>query len=363
MNYNKHIAIAVIVGASILAYWMTKPSKDEHQLVSAMSETGQSDAAAEYSATASVIDSGGKKTTPANQSVEPRSAEKENSDPELESVTRQLAQISNAYEAEIQYPPYSKPITASNKSYLEPNYYNVVDVPVLDGAHTASISLTKFRFFYPEPVVVSLNTKLAVSNINYEFYEPTSKQVLAVEQTDNKTLVIQTSEDWPQEIRIKATIDFEQGSDILTTDFNFFVPSALLLSVGAPTSEAADMLIPVQLEVKQSGIYRVRANLYSQQGDVIAALNGKSKLAEGTEELVLKAHHSVLSGTDGLYLLKDWVIEKMSGFPGEKASYGISEQDTIPLAPFDLSALSQEPYSPSPEEQQRLEFLRQAANQ
>lgn len=363
MNNNKHIAIAVIVGASVLAYWMAKPSKDEHQFVSAMSETEQDDTAAEYSGAASVIDSGGEKATPADQSVDPRSAEKENSDPELESVTSQLAQISDAYEAEIQYPPYSKPITASSKSYLEPNYFNVVDVPVLDGAHTASISLAKFRFFYPEPVVVSLNTKLAVSNINYEFYEPTSMQVLAIEQTDNKTLVIQTSEDWPQEIRIKATIDFEQGSDILTTDFNFFVPSARLLSAGAPTSEAADMLIPVQMEVKQGGIYRVRANLYSQHGDVIAALNGKSKLAEGNDELVLKAHHSVLSGTDGLYLLKDWVIEKMSGFPGEKASYGISEQDTIPLAPFDLSTLSQEPYSPSAEEQQRLKFLRQAANQ
>ncbi|OLQ80524.1 hypothetical protein BIT28_15730 [Photobacterium proteolyticum] len=363
MKNNKHVAIAVIVGASVLAYWLATPSKDERQFVSQSLEAGQDDMVSGDSSASIIAAAGSEAVSSATPSAEPDPAEKKDSDPELEPVTRQLAQISAAYAAEIQYPPYSKPISASSKSYLEPNYFNVVEVPVLDGSHTASISLAKFRFFYPEPVVVSLNTKLAISNIRYEFYEPTTKQVLAVEQTERKTLEVMSSQDWPQEIRIKATIDFEQGSDILTTDFNFFVPSARLVSVDEPISDGADMLIPVKLDIKQAGIYRVRANLYGQQGGVIAALNGKSKLEEGEQEMVLKAHQSVLAGTDGLYQLKDWVIEKMSGFPGEKASFGISEQDTIPLAPFDLSALSQEPYTPSAEEQQRLEFLRQAANQ
>ena len=69
MNNNKHIAIAVIVGASVLAYWMAKPSKDEHQFVSAMSETEQDDTVAEYSGAASVIDSAGEKATPADQAI------------------------------------------------------------------------------------------------------------------------------------------------------------------------------------------------------------------------------------------------------------------------------------------------------
>ncbi len=282
---------------------------------------------------------------------------------ELEAVSEQLAAISNSYAEEVKYPPYSQPITENSLSYLQPNLFNAVEVPVLGGNSTASLSLDKFRFFYPEPVTVTLNTKLAVSNIKFEFYEPTTKQVLASKQTGEKLVTVVPDEGWPQEVRVKATVDFEAGSDILLTDFNFFIPAAYLLSAETPVSQGADMVIPLEVDVKQAGIYRIRVNLFTNDGKVIAALNGKSRLTEGEGIFELKAHSSVLGGTDGQYQLRNWVIEKMSGFPGEKASFGVSEQDVIRLDPFDTASLSQEPYIPSPEEQQRLDFLRRAAVQ
>lgn len=282
---------------------------------------------------------------------------------EREAITEQLGLIAAAYAAEVHYPPYSKPISENNLSYLEPNYYSVVEVPVLDGKQTASLSLPKYRFFYPEPVTVSLNTQLAVDNIKFDFYEPTTGKRLVSKQTEMKTLTVEPDESWPQEVRVKATIDFEQGTDILTADFAFYIPAAYLRSAGAPSSQGADMVIPLYLDVKQAGIYRIRANLLTRDGKVIAALNNKSRLGEGEQAMALKVHSSVLAQTDGHYQLRHWVIEKMSGYPGEKASFGISTQDAIQLAPFDPSTLSQEPYTPSPEEQQRLEFLRQAARQ
>jgi len=365
MNNTRYIAIALIFVVSVFYYLLAAPKTDRAQSLGQFVEPVAESIETEFENAMKVPEEKVevRSTEPIPLSSEQDTVLKENKGPDLEPITQQLALISAAYAAEIQYPPYSKPVSLSNKSYLEPNHFSAVEVPVLDGVHTASLSLAKFRFFYPEPIVVSLNTKLAISNIKYEFYDPTTKQVLAVEQTSSQSLVVKTNKDWPQEVRIKATIDFEQGSDILTADFNFYVPAAHLTAVGIPSSKEADMLIPLVLDVKQAGIYRIRANLYSLDGNIIAALNGKSKLGEGSEELILKAHQSVLTGTDGSYLLKDWVIERMSGYPGEKASFGISEQETIPLAPFDLSTLSKAFYVPSQEEQQRLDFLQQTANQ
>lgn len=350
----------VLLASAAVSYWYLDSKED-------------SSPQPEVVAQADLKDSGHKINTMAQSevsAVKPHSAvgktpatQENDKQLELEVVSKQFKAISESYENEVKFPPYSQPISENNLSYLEPNRFNVVDVPVLDGNSTASLSLDKFRFFYPEPVTVTLNTKLAVSNIRFEFYEPTTKEVFASQQTGERSVTVTPDENWPQEIRVKAMVDFEQGSDILLTDFNFFVPAAYLLSAGAPISQGADMVIPLMIDVKQAGIYRVRANLYSNDGKVIAALNSKSRLGQGQESFELKVHNSVLSGTDGHYQLRNWVIEKMSGFPGEKASFGVSEQDAIILEPFDPASLSQEPYTPSPEEQQRLDFLREAATQ
>ncbi|MEJ2764939.1 hypothetical protein VV869_13355 [Photobacterium sp. MCCC 1A19761] len=275
-------------------------------------------------------------------------------------LARQLTAISDVYAAEVQYPPYSKPITSKHASYLEPNRFTAVEMPVLGGSSTAALSLPKYRFFAPEEVTLSLKSELAVNTIRYEFYDVNSHQRFLVKHTDQKSLNVPGSEWWPQEIRVKATVDFEQGTDVLTADFQYQVPVAVVLSAEAPAAQGADMLIPLNLDVSEAGIYRIRANLYREDGQVIAALSQKSRLGEGRQSFTLKAHQSVLGGTDGRYLLKNWVVERMSGMPGEKASFGISQQPVMALVPFDASGLRREAYTPSPQEQQRLHFLRQA---
>ncbi|UXI04001.1 hypothetical protein [Photobacterium sp. TY1-4] len=275
-------------------------------------------------------------------------------------LARQLSAISEVYATEVQYPSYSKPITSQHVSYLEPNRFTVVEIPVLGGSSTAALSLPKYRFFAPEGVTLSLQSDLAVNAIRYEFYDVNNSQRFLVKHTDQKSLLVPGNARWPQEIRVKATVDFDQGTDVLTADFQYQVPVAVVLSAEAPVAQGADMLIPLNLDVSEVGIYRIRANLYREDGQVIAALSQKSRLGEGRQSLTLKAHQSVLGGTDGRYLLKNWVVERMSGMPGEKASFGISQQPVMALAPFDASGLRREAYTPSPQEQQRLHFLRQA---
>lgn len=276
-------------------------------------------------------------------------------------LTRQLAAITEVYAAEVQYPPYSKPITAHNVSYLDPNRFTAVEMPVLGGSAMASLSLPKYRFFDPEAVTLSLNTELSVSAIRFDFYDLARQQRFLTKYTDHNTLTVAGHVSWPKEIRVKATVDFDRGTDVLTADFRYEVPVAYVNSADAPTAQGADMLIPLNLEVTQAGIYRIRANLYRHDGEVIAALSSKSRLGEGRQSLSLKVHHSVLGNTEGRYQLKNWVVERMSGRPGEKASFGISREPVMTLEPFQVSTLSQEAYTPSLQEQQRLDFLRRAS--
>ncbi|MGF1878950.1 hypothetical protein L4D77_27200 [Photobacterium frigidiphilum] len=277
-------------------------------------------------------------------------------------VTEQFTLLSKDYAAEVAYPAYSQPLSASDVSYLEPNYFSVVDVPVLDGSHTASLSLDKYRFYFPEPVTVRLDTDLAVDNVVLELFEPTTREQLVIVRSQEVSVIFVPKESWPQEIRVKATASFVEGTDVLTADFRFFVPVAYVESVGLPYPVNADMCIPLTLDVKKSGIYRIRANLFTTDGQAVAVLTNKKKLSPGEATLDLKAHKSVLAGRNGAFELRNIQVEKMSSYPGEKNSYGVSQFKVLPIEFFDVSTLSDEKHQPSAEEQQRLEFLQEVAN-
>ncbi|UIP29690.1 hypothetical protein [Photobacterium sp. TLY01] len=276
-------------------------------------------------------------------------------------LAEQFSLISRAYAAELAYPSYARPLSAQDTQWLEPNRYVAVQAPVMDGHHTASLSLDSFRHFYPDPVSLTVQSRLPVESISVALIDVNTHQTLAAEQSPGNQIVFAPGESWPSEIRAKATIHFATGSDILTADFRYYVPVAEVVSVAKPVPEGADMNIPVTLSVKREGIYRVRANLYTQSGKPVAVLTARQKLSAGEQTVTLKAHHSVLSGRDD-YELRTFQIEKMSGFPGEETEYGISPKPFWPLGTLEVSLLSDEPYIPTAEEQQRMQFLRSAAS-
>ncbi len=122
------------------------------------------------------------------------------------------------------------------------------------------------------------------------------------------------------------------------------------------------MIIPITLQIDKAGIYRVRGNLYQSNGSAIASLVHKQRLSEGEQTIELKAFHKVLLKGKTDYELRDIMIERMSGFPGEKAQYGQSESEVYPIGAFDSGLLSDEPYEMNDKEKQQLEFLHQASN-
>ena len=71
----------------------------------------------------------------------------------------------------------------------------------------------------------------------------------------------------------------------------------------------------------------------------------------------------MLRNNSGPYILGSFVLEKRPAVPGEQTQYGDSEQAEYQLEPFALSQLSDEPWQPDEQEQQRLQFLQQMAGQ
>ena len=278
-------------------------------------------------------------------------------------LSTQFSLLSKAYANDIVYPSYSMPLLSSDLNYLEPNHFSVVNIPVLDGTHTASLSLKKYRFDYPEPIVVTLNSDLAVDHIEYELLNPETRKSLTTQYTQELTTSFTAKKEWPQEIRIKATITFLNGKDIITTDIQFSNPVAYVESINAPYSAGSNMILPLNVNTKQPGNYRIRANLYLANGKPIASLTHKTKLSTGNSIFELKAHHSVLKGIQGELELRNITVEKMSDFPGEKTRYGASKEAVFLISSFDLSGLSDEPYEIPKQDKERLQFLNDIAQQ
>nr|VVV04919.1 hypothetical protein AW0309160_02329 [Aliivibrio wodanis] len=278
-------------------------------------------------------------------------------------LTQQFALLSKSYANDVAFPSYSTPLLSNDINYLEPNHFSVVDIPILDGSHTASLSLKKYRFDYPEPIVVTLNSDLGIDHIEYELFDPNTREPLLSRYSQELITEFTPKKEWPQEVRIKATVSFIDGIDILTTDIQFSNPVAYVNSLDAPYSVGSDMILPLNLEVKEAGNYRIRANLYHVDGKPIASLNNKKEITQGKVVFELKAHQSVLKNQQGDLELRNITIERMSDFPGEKTRYGTSKDAVLSVLNFDISSLSDEPYQMSEQEKKRLEFLNDIAQQ
>ncbi|WP_325893446.1 hypothetical protein [Grimontia sp. NTOU-MAR1] len=280
-----------------------------------------------------------------------------------EAMTAQFSIVAQTFEQELHYPPYSQPILSADSPYLTPNRFAEVEMPVLDGKESAVLFLDKYRFFYPEPVPFKVKSSLPILGMRYSLFDIASREEVARGNSDWASGEMQPDESSSTQLRLKVTVRFEGGSDVLTADINYVNPVAFVMGVQPAYTQQADWMIPVTIDAKKAGLYRLRANLYRDDGTPIAVLTEKQKLSEGQGEIVLKAHQSVLSGKNGVYSLKDLQLERMSGRPGEETQYGVSKVGQIELGELDVDALSDLPYQPSEQERQQLQFLKHLAGE
>ncbi|KKO50254.1 hypothetical protein VT06_02035 [Arsukibacterium sp. MJ3] len=294
-----------------------------------------------------------------------------------EPVSRSFKLIASAYAAELEYPAYARPLYADDNHLLNPNHYIVQSVPLTGGA-SAAIVLDKYRFSYPEPVTVSLQVSgLQVNDVSVQLHSEQNNQLLGSETMLSVALQSDATQnagqhwqaelnpevDWDGPLQVSVSFSSNGKQQTLKTGIVYSYPVATITGVGASRGAGSDMLIPVHIDVKKAGYYRLRANLFTAARQPLAHLSVTEKLAEGEGKLMLRAYKGVLRQQEGPFILSSFILEKRSAVPGELTRYGDSEQSEYLLEYFSLSQLTDEPWQASAEEQQRLQFLQQMAEQ
>ncbi|MDW7550139.1 hypothetical protein HUZ36_12955 [Pseudoalteromonas sp. McH1-7] len=283
----------------------------------------------------------------------------------------QAAQSAAAhYEYSISLPPYSQPLGKGDFDRLNPNHFYAVTMLLEDTNQQVSLTLNQYRFIHPATIEVSLSGSQFSSAVA-TIVDPMTQQTIATSRLIKKAEVwqgeIAGQADWPPELNIQVRANPTNAKPVaLTANARYYQPSATLLTIAQPYPHKSDLVIPLQLEVKQSGSYRIRANLFTPDGTPVSHLVEKQKLSEGKQVFHLKAHHSVLepfSAKSGpsRFTLKTFVIEKMSPMPGKRAQFGDSKVSEYEITDFYFDALERQPYQPSAAEQQRLSYLQKMA--
>ncbi|OOE33283.1 hypothetical protein [Salinivibrio kushneri] len=346
------LAVTLVVSIGITAYlWLDTSGAPPTKMTTEQSIQQPSPDVAEY-----------EPSTPAST---PRNAQHRPEEPDIvqTSMAPTLSYIAADYAEQIQHPSYSIPIPSKQSPYLHWNRYVSTPMPILDGSVKAALKLNQYRYFYPENIQASLITPASFNHATVSVIDVEANRELTRLNVTETQWNIEPKADWPIELRLKAALNFDGGDDVLTADFRLYQPIAEVKGVKPVFGRGPDMVIPLVLDIDKSGIYRVRANLFTADDKPVAALTSKTRLSEGEQTLALHAFKAAMRGYGDEWQLKDVVIERMSGYPGERAQFGISPQDYYSLGTFDTGQLSDEPYQMNEQERMQLEFLQRAAQQ
>jgi hypothetical protein len=268
--------------------------------------------------------------------------------------------VAKAYAAELNFPAYSQPLSDKDFDRLQPNHFNPQSIPVDDEGTHVTASLSKYRYTYPEQVSATL-TGENISNAELQLIDLTTKKVLLTskfEQDKNSWYgQFDGKENFPRQLQatIKARVN---GKDIsIALALKYIDSVATLEGFNSAFNQDADMVLQANLTTRKKGLYRLRANLFDAKNQPIAHLVSKEKLNKGNTHINLKAHQSVLQGKQAPFYLSTFSIELMSPAPGKPKKYGSSAIKRHEIKGFEVSSLSDIPYQPSEQEQQRLLLL------
>lgn len=300
------------------------------------------------------------------------------------------ADIAGQYQQMISYPPYATPITAQNDYLLSPNRFETVTVEG-DNGRSWSVSLSQYRYAYPEPILASVRFQgdgPAPQTVRYQVQRLDDLAVLqqgelsvvadaghsdatgsdatagGAAPTSGRgqyQLTLAGRQEWPAELRL--VIEPQAGSsEGVGASFLYVQPVARVVGVGALQAVDTDLQIPLTIEVEQAGLYRVQAVLQQvgpNASDLmpLALLQQEVLLGTGRQPVQLRAHHSVLPDTPLELALSHIQLQRASLHPAEPTRFGVDQLKPLPLGTFSKAALTKTPYQPDQAEQARLQLL------
>lgn len=276
-----------------------------------------------------------------------------------ESVVDSAKIIAAKYEQTLKFPPYSQPLSLNNFSLLNPNYFEPVTMVTQDSNVKISMVLEKYHFVAPEAIKVHVmgsdiyGVKLKVQDADTR--KTLSNHTMQFSQ-DGYVTQIKGSSDYPVNLQITALANVNGDEIPLVAQINYNQESATIIGGAKPFVEYADLVFPIDIQVEKTGLYRVRANLFSG-GQPIAFLVSETELELGQKQALLRAHQSVLPNTSE-FELETFTIEKRSTHPAESPRFGNSEIEKLVFDGVDLSGIERTDYLPNETEKKRLAFLR-----
>jgi len=272
--------------------------------------------------------------------------------------------VAKAYAAEINFPPYSQPLISKDFDRLNPNHFNPQSIPVDDEGTQITATLSKYRYTYPEQVFATL-TGENIESAKLNIIDVSSGKSLLksnFEQDENSWYAqLDGQRNLPRELQatVKARVNGKAITIALALKYSDSI--ATLEGFSSVFNQNADMVMTANLTTREKGLYRVRANLFDVNNKPIAHLVSKEKLNKGNSHLDLKAHQSVLQGKQAPFHLSTFSVELMSPAPGKPTKHGNSAIKKYVIKDFAVSSLSDIPYEPSEQEQQRLLLLQKMA--
>lgn len=294
-------------------------------------------------------------------------------------MREQLTEIARAYRENSRFPAYSRPLSRSDWTALNPRAHVPEERPLANAPSlTVSILLPGFvvdaQRDLPVKVVVARSGDDGAAPLSVTAVQAVARNQthagapvllpMAGQQGNVDTFAgtipasaLSTFAD--SEVEIAALLTLSDGRrSSATTMIRVFQSTASLTGVGAAYVDDVHLVIPVFLQVMQAGIYRLQANLFSADGEPVAHLNTTLTLAAGNVTGLLNVHSATLreQGAPGPYLLTNINLMQMPSAPGEPTRYGSSLADRYPVNGFPLDSYNDAPYQ-DPAAQQRLEFL------
>jgi hypothetical protein len=272
--------------------------------------------------------------------------------------------VARAYAEELNFPPYSQPLTENDFDRLKPNHFNPQSIPVDDDGNEVTASLSKYRYTYPEPVLATLAGE-NIDNAELQLVDISTGKLILTQMfekgVDNWHAQFEGKQNFP--IQLQATVKaFVNGKSVSIALALKYVDSVATLEYfDSAFNQDADMVLKANLTIREQGLYRIRANLFDANHQPIAHLVSKGKLNKGDGHVELKAHQSVLKEKKGPFYLSTFSVELMSPAPGKPTKYGDSAIKEHEIKSFAISSLSEVPYLPSEQEQQRLSLLKNMA--
>ena len=347
---KKFYAVALLISIALYTLWFVNQS-DEAPIDERKKQSVYQSAVATAPIPSKVIAI----DLPKNKKIESKKQVAFNED-----LTKAAEQVVMQYESALKYPPYSQPLNPQDEDRLKPNQFYPVISPIDEsGTEALTLSLKQYRYVYPEEIELSV-TATNLTKVSVELSNTDTKEVLNTNNGSARQgeaiVTFKAKEDYPRNLQIFVDADIAGKKVPVVAQIQYMAPSATLTGFENAYPQNENMLVPANLTVKKSGLYRVRANLYSGNTP-LAHLVAKERFSQGSQSVTLKAHWSVLpQGITDMHL-SDFVIERMSPSPGELNSFGNSEVSIFEITDFAYDSLQQLPYQANNQEKLSLEFL------